>query len=65
MGKRYNRIKEVLAEKGETQTGLAEKLGVDFVTVSRWANNHIQPSFEVLEKIAKLLKVKIKDLIND
>lgn len=65
MGKDYNRIKDVLQDKGKTQTWLAEKLGVDFVTVSRWTNNHNQPTFETFEQIAKALGVKIKDLIND
>jgi len=66
MGKKeYNRIKNVLAEKNKTQTWLAEKLDVDFVTVSRYANNHNQPPLEVLAKIAALLGVKTKDLIND
>lgn len=65
MGKKYNRIKEVLTAKDKTQTWLAEKLDVDFVTVNRYANNHTQPPIEVFAKIASLLGVKLKDLIND
>lgn len=65
MAKVSNRIKEVLAEKGKTQVWLADKLGLEFVTVSRYANNHRQPSMERLAEIAKALGVKIKDLIND
>jgi putative transcriptional regulator len=65
MGKDYNRLKEILEAKGKTQTWLAEKLDVDFVTVNRYANNHTQPPIEVLDKIAKLLGVKLKELLND
>lgn len=65
MGKVSNRIKEVLAEKGRTQKSLADELGLEFVTVSRYVNNHRQPSMERLAEIAKALGVKMKDLIND
>lgn len=60
-----NRLKAVLEAKGKTQTWLADELGVEFITVNRYANNHTQPPLEVLGKIAGLLGVKIKDLIND
>ncbi|MEJ0057357.1 MAG: helix-turn-helix transcriptional regulator [Bacteroidota bacterium] len=46
--KDLNRIKDVLKEKGKSQTWLASALDVDFVTISRYANNHRQPSIEVL-----------------
>ena len=65
MPKEYFRIREVLEEKNRNQVWLADKLGVDEVTVSRWMNNHRQPSMERLAEIAKALGVKIKDLIND
>ncbi|MFD1002163.1 helix-turn-helix domain-containing protein [Ohtaekwangia kribbensis] len=59
-----NRIKEVLEEQGKTQTWLAEKLDKDFVTVTRYVNNHRQPSIETIFEIAKILKVNPRDLIN-
>lgn len=59
-----NRIKEVLEEQGKTQTWLAEKLDRDFVTVTRYVNNHRQPSLEIIFEIAKVLRVNPKDLIN-
>lgn len=65
MPKEYFRIREVLEEKNKNQVWLADKLGVDEVTVSRWMNNHRQPSMERLAEIAKALGVKIKDLIKD
>jgi putative transcriptional regulator len=65
MPKAYFRIKELLEERGKTQIWLAEKLGVGTVTISRYVNNHRQPSMETLAEIAKALGVKVKDLIND
>jgi putative transcriptional regulator len=62
--KDLNRIKQVLADKGKTQAWLAGELDVEFRTVSRYANNHRQPTLEVLFDIAKALRVNPKDLIN-
>ncbi len=58
-----NRIKEVLAEKDVTQTWLAEKLGKSFNMVNSYAQNRRQPSIELLFKIARILKVNPKDLL--
>ena len=58
-----NRIKEVLAEEGRSSKWLAAKLEKDVTTVSRWCNNHIQPSLETLDKIAKILGVQIRELL--
>ncbi len=58
-----NRIKEVLVEKGIKQTWLAEKMGKSFNTINSYAQNRKQPSLEVLNKIAIILEVDIKDLI--
>jgi putative transcriptional regulator len=60
---KYNLIKEVLEKQGKTQTWLAEKLDVDFLTINRYANNNRQPSIERLYQIAKLLKVSARELI--
>lgn len=58
-----NRIKEVLEEKGIKQTWLADKLGKSFNQVNAYAQNRQQPRLEVLNEIAKILDVDIKDLI--
>ena len=58
-----NRIKEVLVEKGIKQKLLAEKLGKSFNSVNSYVQNRQQPSLEVLNEIAKILDVDIKDLI--
>lgn len=57
------RIRAVLIEKNIKQQELADKLGVSKVTVSYWCNNQTTPSLETLGQIAKILKVKISDLI--
>ena len=47
------------------QKDLAEKLGVNKVTVSYWCHNQTSPSLDTLGEIAKVLKVKISELINE
>lgn len=58
-----NRIKAVLAETGHTGKWLAEQLGKDPVTVSKWCTNTSQPDLYTLQEMAKILCVNIKDLI--
>jgi transcriptional regulator with XRE-family HTH domain len=58
-----NRIKGVLGEKGIKQIWLAEKLGKSFNTVNSYVQNRQQPRLEVLNEIAKILGVNLKDLI--
>lgn len=65
MDKPMNRIKEVFEERGIKQTWLAEKLGKSFCMVNPYVCNRQQPSLEVLFQIAEILKVDVKDLIND
>ena len=58
-----NRIKVVLADKKRTNKWLAEQLGKDPATVSKWCTNTSQPALETIIEIAKLLEVDIADLI--
>ena len=58
-----NRIKEVLEEKGIKQTWLAERLNKSYNQVNAYAQNRQQPRLEVLNDIAKILDVDIRDLI--
>ena len=62
MGKDINRIKVMLTEKKRTNKWLAEQLGKDPATVSKWCTNTLQPNLETIVEIAKLLEVYIKDL---
>lgn len=59
-----NRLKVVLVEKKKTGKWLAEQLGKDTSTVSKWCTNASQPGLDSLVRIAKLLEVDINDLIN-
>ena len=61
--KNLNRIKVILAEKNLQNKWLAEKVGRDQATVSKWVTNSTQPSLDMLIKIAKVLEVDIKELI--
>jgi putative transcriptional regulator len=58
-----NRIKEVLEEKGIKQTWLSEKLNKSYNTVNAYVQNRRQPSLELLNDIANILDVDVKDLI--
>ena len=59
-----NRLKVVLVEKGKTGKWLAGELGKSNCTVSKWCSNTIQPDLQTLDKIAKLLGVDVKELLN-
>lgn len=59
-----NRLKTVLVERGRTNKWLAEQLGKSETTVSRWCTNEVQPSLETLTKVATLLDVDIRELLN-
>ncbi len=61
--KQINRLKVVLVEQNKTGKWLAETLGKNEATVSRWCTNESQPSLETLVKIANALKVDVKDLL--
>ena len=57
-------FKIVLAKKKRTNKWLAEQLGVNQTTVSKWCTNTTQPDLQTLKRITELLEVNIQDLIN-
>jgi len=59
----YNRLKAALAEKNISSKELAEHLDKTESTISRWCTNDVQPSVEVLYKIAKYLETDIRELL--
>ncbi len=61
--KNLNRIKVVLAEKNLQNKWLAEQIGRDQATVSKWVTNSAQPNLETLIKIAQVLKVDLNELV--
>lgn len=63
--KAINRLKVVLVEKNLSSKWLAEKLGKNEATISRWCTNDVQPNLKMLLEISELLNVSISELIND
>ena len=62
MSKDINRLKVVLAEKKRTNKWLAEQIGKDPATVSKWCTNTLQPNVETMVEIAKHLQIEIQEL---
>ena len=58
-----NRIKVMLAERMVSNKELAEMLGKDQATVSKWVTNTSQPTLENLIEIAKCLNCDINELV--
>jgi transcriptional regulator with XRE-family HTH domain len=63
--KAINRIKVVLVEKNLSSKWLAEQLGKNESTISRWCTNDVQPPLTTLVKIAEVLNVDVTDLLNN
>ena len=63
--KAINRLKVVLAEKNLTNKWLAEQLGKNEATVSRWRTNEILPPIKTFIQIAEKLNIKLTSLFND
>ena len=61
--KKLNRLIIVLAEKDKSNNWLAENLGKDKATISKWCTNTSQPDLDNLIKISKLLKVDVSELL--
>lgn len=61
--KDINRIKVMLVEKKRSNKWLAEQLGKDPATVSKWCTNTSQPTIETLLKIAEVLEVNYTELV--
>ena len=61
--KPLNRIKVMLAERMVSNKDLAEMLGKDPATISKWVTNTSQPTSENLIEIARCLKCDMNDLV--
>lgn len=61
--KELNRLKLLLVEKKKTGLWLAEQLGKDKTTISKWCTNSSQLDVECLIKISKLLNVELSDIL--
>ena len=58
-----NSLKIVLVEKKRTGKWLAEQLGKNPSTMSKWCSNVAQPDLATLVKIATLLEVDVQNLL--
>ena len=58
-----NRLKAVLSDAGQTNKWLAEQLGKDPVTISKWCTNTTQPDLQTLSRISDLLNIDIRELL--
>ena len=61
--KMQNYIKEVLKNKGISQTWLADQTDKSYTTINEYARNKRQPSLEDLYKVAEILNVEVKELL--
>ncbi len=59
-----NRLKIVLAEEQKSNKWLAEALGKDQGTISKWVTNKSQPDLKNLMRIAKALNIDVSRLLN-
>ena len=58
-----NRLKIVLVEKKRTGKWLAEQLGKNPSTVSKWCSNVAQPDLATFVKISTILQVNVNELL--
>ena len=57
------RIREVRTARGMSQVELAKRIGVTKQSVSNWENDNIQPSIDMLARVADSLSVSTDYLL--
>lgn len=62
MARIRNRLKEILKEKGLTQSDLARAIGTDRSSVNRYVHGRTIPSFRTMSKIAKVLNEEVGNI---
>ena len=62
---KLNRIKAVLLEKGISETWGSKQRDKSVSMVKAYASKRIQPNLVILQQIAEILQVDLKDLIID
>jgi len=60
---KLNRIKEVLARQGFTNKKLADETGLNYIMISRYCSNEVQPTIPTLKIISDCIKCKMSDLL--
>ncbi|WP_293299039.1 helix-turn-helix transcriptional regulator [Pedobacter sp. UBA4863] len=61
--KKINRLAEVFLKKDIYNREIAKLLNKSEQTISKWTNNHRQPSLEDLYTIAEHLQIDIRELL--
>ena len=59
-----SRLKQARTNKRLTQNDVADKLGIDFTTISKYENNRSQPDNEILREMASMYEVSLDWLIS-
>ncbi|REK67900.1 MAG: XRE family transcriptional regulator [Cohnella sp.] len=57
------RLKQARHQKRMTQNEVADKLGIDFTTISKYENNKSQPDNDILREMASLYEVSLDWLL--
>jgi transcriptional regulator with XRE-family HTH domain len=57
------RLKEARTHRQLTQSEVADKLGIDFTTISKYENNKSQPDNDILRELAGIYEVSLDWLI--
>ena len=60
LAKNINRYRK---EKGLTQEGLAQQLGITYQAVSKWENAQTMPDLALLPELSKRLEVSVDKLL--
>ena len=60
-----NNLKQIINNRGLKQSWLSEQLGVHHTEPSQWIAGRRRPRNDQIKKLAKLLKVRVKDLYPD
>ncbi|MDB6057613.1 MAG: hypothetical protein JWO95_1457 [Verrucomicrobiales bacterium] len=60
-----NKLRELRAVKGWSQSDLADKLGVSRQTINAIETEKYDPSLPLAFKVARLFKARIEDIFND
>lgn len=58
------RLKQARTRKRLTQSQVAEKLGIDFTTISKYENDRSQPDYDTLLRLAALYDVSVDWLLS-
>lgn len=59
------RLKKLRENKNMTQGDVAEALGVNTATISKYESNSLEPSIESIKKLANLYNITIDELLKD